>query len=254
MRRPGLFGLAPALQRLFGARLDVVWGITFVCMALYAISLAVDIGGIGMSGFSFLSPSHASLVMLGMTGSRPVAWGSWWTVFTAIYLHGSLLHIFFNMMWVRQIGSLADMELGPARFFILFTLAGAGGFVASVLMNSYFTIGASGSIFGLLGAMIAFRRRRGAHDDMMTQQFLRWAVILFLFGLFMRGVDNWAHGGGFVVGYLLGRRFQGIQEKPETRGEQLFALALFALTVVGFALSVIKGLPVLHDAMSRRGL
>jgi rhomboid protease GluP len=146
------------------------------------------------------------------------------------------------------------MELGAARFFILFSLAGAGGYIASALMGSAFTLGASGSIFGLLGAMIAFRRRRGGGGDMVSQQFLRWAVILFIFGLVVPGIDNWAHGGGFVVGYLLGRHFRGINEKPETRGEQFFALGLFAVTVLGFVLSIVRTLPLFLDAVNNRGL
>lgn len=254
MRHPGLFGLAPKLQKMFGARLDLVWGISVVCIALYVISVAVDLRGIGMQGFNLLSPSRPSLLMLGMTGRIPLQWGSWWTILTAIYLHGSLLHIFFNVMWIRQLGHLANMELGPARFFILFSLAGAGGYMASAVMGTALTMGASGSIFGLLGAMIAFRRRRGAGGDMVSQQFLRFAVIMFIFGLIMPGIDNWAHGGGFVVGYLLGRHFRGIQERPESRVEQLLALTLFGLTVMGFILSIAKGLPLFLEAVRVRGL
>jgi rhomboid protease GluP len=254
MRRPGLFGLAPKLQQMFGARLDMVWGISFACIALYAISLAIDIRGIGMQGlFGMLSPSHASTVLLGSSGARPVQWGSWLSVFTAIYLHGSLLHIFFNVWWIRQLGQLADAELGPARFFILFSVSGACGFVASTLMGTPFTLGASGSVLGLLGAMIAFRRRRGAGGDMLTQQFLRYAVFLFILS-FMPGVDKWAHFGGFLVGYLLGRHFSGIHERPETRREQFLALALFGVTVLGFILAVVKVLPAFLDALKMRGL
>ena len=254
MRRPSLFGLAPKLQKMFGARLDLVWGISVACIALYAISLAIDIRGIGMQGFGFLSPGRPSTWMLGMTGSIPLQRGSWWTIFTAIYLHGGLLHIFFNVMWIRQLGHLSEQELGPARFFILFSLAGAGGYLASAMMSTPLRLGASGSIFGLLGAMIAFRRRRGAGGDMVSQQFLRFAVILFLFGLFMPGIDNWAHGGGFVVGYLLGRYFRGINERPESRIEQLLALTLFGVTVMGFILSIVKELPLFLEAVQTRGL
>ena len=255
MTRPGMFGLAPLLQRLFGARLDMVWGITFTCVALYAILVVMDLRGVSMSGFSFLSPSGEASVTLGMTGHTPVILlKRWWTIFTAIYLHGGLLHIFFNVMWIRQIGGLADAELGPARFFILFTLSGAAGFVASAVFGTPWTLGASGSIFGLLGAMIAFRRRRGAGGDMVSQQFLRWAVFLFIFGLIFPRVDNWAHGGGFVVGYLLGHRFPGIHEKPETRREQLTAIGLFGITVFGFIVSVAQNLPFFLEAIKTRGL
>ena len=102
--------------------------------------------------------------------------------------------------------------------------------------------------------MFAFRRRRGAGGDMVTQQFLRFAVILFVFGLVVPRVDNWAHAGGFVVGYALGRYFPGIHERPERRFEQLLALTLFGITVLGFVLSIIKGLPLFLEAVRMRGL
>lgn len=253
--RPGLWGLGPRLQRLFGGQLQLTPVIAVVCVGLYVLSLALDVRGIRSGGlFAFFSPSLESMWLLGLTGSVRVWQGDWWSVFTAIYLHGGALHILFNVLWIRQLGSFAEHELGPARFFVLFNLAGAGGFLASSLAGSAFTLGASGSIFGLLGAMIAFRRRRGAGGDVLSQQFLQWAVILFIFGFVMRGVDNWAHGGGFVTGYLIGMRLPGIHERPEGRGMQLAALLLAGILVMGFVLSVVQGWPEFTERLQTRGL
>jgi len=145
---------------------------------------------------------------LGMTGSQPIfGYGLWWTPVTAIYLHGGLLHIFFNTMWIRQLGPLVEELFGPFRLIIIFTVAGIVGFIASALFGSAFTLGASGSIFGLLAAAIAYGRRVGS--SLFTRQFMQWAGLIFVMGFIMPGVDNWAHGGGFVGGYiaasLLGR-------------------------------------------------
>ena len=127
----------------------------------------------------------------------------WWTPITAIYLHGSLLHsFFFNMMWVRQLGPVVEELFGPFRLFAIFTIAGFTGFLASTLAGHELTLGASGSIFGLLAAAIAYGRRAGS--QLFTRQFLQWAVLLFIMGFVMPGVDNWAHGGGFVGGYAAG--------------------------------------------------
>jgi len=153
-------------------------------------------------------------------------------------------------MWIRQLGTFTEETLGPARFFVVFSVAGAGGFLASSMLGHNPSIGASGSIFGLLGAMIAYRRRRGGARDVLTQQFLTWAVVIFVFGLVMKGVDNWAHLGGFVMGYVLGQRMHGIRERHEGRGVQILALALLVLTVAGFVLSFVRFLPAFMSTRS----
>ena len=137
-----------------------------------------------------------------MTGG--IAWqqGWWWTIFSAIYLHGSLLHIFFNLMWVRQLGPNVTEVYGPARSFIIFTVGGAAGFLASNLLSGAPTIGASGSIFGLLAALIVYGRRR--RIAMLSAQLWQWAIIMFVMGFMMSGVNNWAHLGGFAGGWARG--------------------------------------------------
>jgi len=201
LRRPGMLGLTSVLRRL-SAQVDVPRWIVYFCSALYAASLLSDPRAIfqphGMMGL--LAPSMKASLRFGATGAFPVlGYGHWWTVVTAIYLHGGLLHIFFNMMWVRQLGPLVEEMFGGFRLFVIFTVAGICGFVLSVVMGHGLTLGASGSIFGLLAAAIEFGRRSGA--QLFTRQFLQWAVVLFIFGLVFPGVDNWAHAGGFAGGY-----------------------------------------------------
>ena len=87
--------------------------------------------------------------------------GHWWTLLTAIYLHGSVLHILFNVLWIRQLGPAVEQLYGPSRLVVIFTVAGAAGLLASNLLGLPLTIGASGSIFGLLGALVAFGQKRG---------------------------------------------------------------------------------------------
>jgi rhomboid protease GluP len=234
--RPGLFGYTPVLQRLFGQRLDLIRLIVTVCIVLYVVALALQPEAIfRMRGlFSLLSPGSRALYQLGMTGG--VAWQErwWWTLLTAIYLHGGLLHIFFNMMWIRSLGPAVNEAYGPARAFVLFSVAGAFGFLVSNLVSRAPSIGASGSIFGLLAALIVYNRKRGS---VLTAQLWQWAIILFAFGFFMSGVNNWAHAGGFVGGWLTAQSMRFDDERREGPGMQVLALALLALTAVGFVLS-----------------
>jgi membrane associated rhomboid family serine protease len=235
--RPGLYGWTPALNRLVGRRLDLISIIVTGCVVLYVLSLALQPEAIfQMRGlFNFLSPGQRALYQLGMTGG--VAWreGWWWTLLTAIYLHGGLLHIFFNVMWIRQLGPAVTEAYGPARAFVLFSLSGAAGFLVSNLVSGAPSIGASGSIFGLLAALIVYGRKRGGVE--MTSQLWQWAIVLFAFGFFMSGVNNWAHAGGFAGGWLGAQAMGFGGERREGRVVQVLALALLALTAIGVLLS-----------------
>jgi rhomboid protease GluP len=238
--RPGLYGMTPRLQRLFGRRLDLNGVIVSACIALYVVALALQPGAIlqfhGL--FSFLSPGTRALYQLGMTGG--IAWqqGWWWTIFSAIYLHGGLLHIFFNLMWIRQLGPSVTEVYGPGRAFVIFTLAGAAGFLASNLLTGVPTIGASGSIFGLLAALIVYGRRRGI--PMLSSQLWQWAIVLFVMGFIMSGVNNWAHLGGFVGGWVSAMAMRFDDEKRETPLVQVLALVLLALTAFSVVMSFIR--------------
>ena len=237
--RPGLYGWTPVIQRLFGRQLDLISLIVMACTTLYVATLVLQPEAIfqvrGL--FSILSPGQRALYQLGMTGG--VAWqqGWWWTVLTAIYLHGSLLHIVFNVLWIRNLGPAVSDAYGPARAFVLFSLAGAAGFVLSNMLTRSPSIGASGSIFGLLAALIVYGRKRGGAA--MTIQLWQWAAIMFAMGFFMDGVNNWAHAGGFAGGWATAEAMR-FSEKRESRGVQLLALGLLATTAVGFALSFVK--------------
>lgn len=237
--RPGLYGWTPALQRLFGLRLDLIGIIVMGCVALYVASLMLQPEAIfRLDGlFSILSPGQRALYQLGMTGG--VAWreGWWWTVLTAIYLHGGLLHIFFNVMWIRNLGPQVSEVYGPARAFVIFSLAGAAGFLISNAITGSPSVGASGSIFGLLAALIVYGRKRGG--SMMTMQLWQWAAVMFAMGFFMSGVNNWAHAGGFAGGWVTAEAMR-FSEKRESRGVQLLALGLLGLTAAGVVISFVK--------------
>jgi len=235
--RPGLFGWTPALQRLFGNRIDVVTLIVSSCVVLYVVSLALQPEAIfRMSGlFSILSPGQRALYQLGMTGGLAWREGWWWTLLTAIYLHGSLLHIFFNVMWIRNLAPAVTDLFGPARGFVIFSISGAVGFLVSNLVSHAPSVGASGSIFGLLAALIVYGRKRGG--AVMTSQLWQWALVMFAMGFFMSGVNNFAHAGGFAGGWLSAQSMRFGAEKRESRAVLVLGLALIALTAVGFVLS-----------------
>lgn len=239
---PGLWGYGPALRKLFGQE-DMVKLILGTSVFLYMISLVLDPSAIFQTRglFGFLSPSMQSLDALGMTGRYAMSQGRWWTLITAIYLHGSILHILFNMLWLRQLGRLVEQWFGSGRSFLIFTFSGALGFYVSDIVNIPFTVGASGSIFGLLGALVYFGRKHGGEfGNAVYRQVGTWAIVLFVMGFLMPGVNNLAHAGGFIGGYLSAMVLKFNAIKPENQNHHIAALAMALLTIACFVLEILK--------------
>jgi rhomboid protease GluP len=250
---PSLWGFAPVLRQL-GSDLGfvpLVIGSSTILYALTLIGSGPDLRIAG-GGFSFLSPSSSTLVLFGASGAIPVfVLGSWWTVLSASWLHGSLLHILFNMMWVRDIGPATADVIGPGRTIIIYVISGACGFLLSSVAGQYFppipllrganlTVGASASIFGLLGALVHYGRSTGS--SLIHAQAKQWALILFVFGFIMPGIDNFAHAGGFLGGYASSAFFNPMTKE---RGDHmLIAVVCLLLTFLAIVFSLIKGLPL----------
>jgi rhomboid protease GluP len=242
--RPGLWGFAPLASRLLG-RLDFAKAVTIVCAVAYVASILLDPTAAlqARNPFNLLAPSLRALVRLGMTGAIPWAAGFWWTLLTAMYLHGSLLHIVFNLLWVRQLAPPVEELFGPARLIVIYTVAGALGFVVSNAVGVPWTVGASGAIFGLLGALVAYGRSRGGHfGTAVLRQYGQWALLMFIFGFFMTGVNNWGHAGGFAGGYLTALVVGPTDLRPERGADRIVALAMVGLTAAAFVLALWTGL------------
>jgi len=175
-------------------------------------------------------------------------------VLTAGWLHAGLLHIFFNMMWVRQLAPDTSEMYGASRMVIIYTIAGVVGFAASTIFGGMFpflprfvrgagfTVGASAPIFGLLGALVYYGRRTGSRT--VGDQARSWAIMLLIFGFIMPGVDNWAHLGGFAGGYGAAKFLDPLH--PERPDHMIGALVCLVATGIAIALSIVYGLPVLR--------
>jgi membrane associated rhomboid family serine protease len=240
-RNPGMWGFAGPLRQVFRSW-NFTNAVTLACVALYIATLVFDpAAALRPRGiFDVFAPSNRALWAFGAAGAIPWQAGHWWTILTAIYLHGGLLHIIFNVLWIRQLGPEVESLYGPARLVVIFTVSGAAGFVLSNAFDVAFTVGASGSIFGLLGALVAYGRRRGGtFGRLQLQQYGQWALVLFIAGFFMSGVNNLAHAGGFVGGFASGLVLSLAERRAETTLDWLLASAAIALTVVAFALALV---------------
>lgn len=251
--RPGMWGFAPLLRRL-GQDLGFVELVIGGCVLLYLATLAADPSGIRFSGYSLLSPSGESLFVFGASGALPVfGYGRWWTPLSAGWLHGGLLHIFFNVMWIRQLAPAVAEMYGPARMVIVYTAAGLVGFglstagpvflpfLAFVLGGPGMTVGASAPIFGLLGALVWYGRRV---SSVVGRQAWMWAAMLFVFGFLWPNVDNWAHLGGFLGG--LGAATLLDPMKPERTDHAIVAVVCLLAAAAAIAASIVTGLGILR--------
>jgi len=175
--------------------------ITWVLLALIGIVFVVETLAGG-------SENTAVLVRLGAKVTPLIAAGEYWRLFTAMFLHIGLMHLLFNGYALFIIGVELERLLGASRFLAIYLLAGLGGNLASYAFSPNLAAGASGSLFGLIGALAAFfalhREALGAWGKSRLLNIAALIVINLIFGFVQPGIDNLAHLGGLLCGFALG--------------------------------------------------
>lgn len=139
--------------------------------------------------------------------SRPeMLGGEFWRFITPIFLHVSVPHLLVNMYSLYAIGPAVERFFGTPRFIAVYLLSGVSGVLFSLAFSPFPSAGASGSIFGLLGALAMFlylhRALFGRFGRLQLRQLILVAVLNLGLGL-MPGIDNWGHVGGLVAGVIL---------------------------------------------------
>jgi len=163
-----------------------------------------------LKGNAIMSPAPDVLRALGATYGPAVTAGEWWRLGAAMFLHGGLIHLAFNMVALLTIGGLTERMFGRVSFFALYLLAGLTGNIASIYIQPFAVgVGASGAIFGLYGALFAYLTCQRASVPADVVRSLRSGGFAFvgyslLFGVTHAGIDTPAHLSGFVAGALIG--------------------------------------------------
>lgn len=252
------FGLAAAsrsLSKLLPETSPATYGIlTLSCLA-YAISLVWTMrisgfqvpqgGGFGAL-FDFGGINPMVLQRLGASLPLPYNLLQPWRFVTAVFLHGSILHIGFNMWVLMDIGPMIEELYGSARYLFIYVATGIFGYVVSSFFGN-FSIGGSGALLGLIGVMLAVTMgRKSAGMQMLRGQIIRWLIYIAVFGLFFHGIDNYAHAGGFVAGFILGKIMADrVPIAPEERKRAYFLGWASALVVfASFAMVIFLNLRV----------
>jgi membrane associated rhomboid family serine protease len=174
---------------------------------------------------------NARLFDWGAQNHASVAAGEWWRLLTSTFLHRTWVHLLSNLYFLYAFGAIVETLFGPARFFAIFVLASVAASIASYAFSGGMSVGSSGAVFGLLGAILASGRRGRANG--LTPEvwilFLMWAGYNLLEGFKTPEVDNAAHIGGFVGGAVAAALLIG---RPLTF--TVVALCVAALAWSGF--------------------
>ncbi len=229
-----------SIGRLLPQTSPVSYGILSLCCVLYGVSL---LSSMHQSGFEAPTGGLGAIMNLGGIGGRillrmgeslplPYDLAQPWRLITAIFLHGSLLHIGFNMWVLMDIAPTIEEMYGSARFLFIFIATGAFGYAVSSTFG-HFSVGASGSLLGLIGVLLAITLgRRAASMRALRSQLISWLVYIAVLGLIMPGIDNYAHLGGFVSGFALGKLMIDRQPSDLIERRRAFALGWTAGLVV----------------------
>jgi rhomboid protease GluP len=176
------------------------------------------------------------LIRLGAMVPVLVAFGEYWRLITAMFLHVGLIHLLLNSWGLFLLGNLVEGVFGSARFVAIYFVTGFCASAASFAFGSSNRIaaGASGAIFGLLGAWLAYNWRR--RELFLAQANLRGVLILIainlVLGFSVPGIDNTAHIGGLVAGVLAGLAAEGVGQRGLRTVTRLAGLTLLLLAGV----------------------
>ena len=187
----------------------VVYALLAVNVLMYAVTLVFTALRDGTVIPPFDDPFSTVLYQLGAKYGPAIDAGQYWRFLTPIMLHGGLLHLGFNSYALYALGPETERIYGSGRFFAIYVLAGLAGSIASYVRSPSLSIGASGAIFGLIGALAAFfysaRSLIGAEASrQQVQQLIAMAAINIVLGFAVEAIDNAAHIGGLVAGGLAG--------------------------------------------------
>ena len=199
---------------------------------------------------SLFDPGNGSILMNGAKDSVAIVNGEYWRFVTPIFIHIGLIHYLFNSYILYYIGNQLEGLLGAKRYLIIFIGSGILGNVASAILSPVMSAGASSSIFGLLGCGFYLERtfrKRFAGDPAMKSGNKAYAMTILInlvFGFVVPFIDNAAHIGGLVGGFLLTVGMIHLRPSRIVAGKRKFGIAMIStfiiLTVSGMAVATNK--------------
>jgi rhomboid protease GluP len=232
----------------------------YVTKALVAANVLV-FGAAGLAGAGLFVPNAQVLQAWGTNFGPLTTDGQWWRLVTSLFLHFGVFHLALNMWALYVGGRLAERLFGSRAFALLYFASGIGGSLSSLLWNpAVNSAGASGAIFGVYGAMLAFflRKHCAIPASVISQQ--RWSGVTFIGfnlmnGFSHAGIDNAAHIGGLSVGFVMGlvlARPLGLEARTRISAAAFYTRGgVVALSLIGILFVALRFSPTGNSADQR---
>jgi len=222
-----------------------------VTQIIFGLNVAVFLG-MALSDSTIMEFSTRALVQWGANFGPYTLSGEWWRLLTCVFVHGGIIHIAFNMWCLWNLGALCESLYGPATYVAIYLLCGLGSSLTSVAWHpGGASVGASGAIFGLAGALIAafklgeFSVPRAALTGTLRSLAI-FVVYNLIFGAVIGTTDNAAHVGGLVTGLILGALIALIAPHEDRAPRRAAIFLVLALTFAAGAAGLARyhGLPL----------
>lgn len=160
-----------------------------------------------LGGVHFMSPNVSEVMEWGANRRYETTNGEWWRLLSSMFVHGGVVHLVFNIFGLVVAGTYLEAVIGAKKYALIYVLSGLAGSIASIAWHSHTaSVGASGAIFGLFGAILSFTMSNRLPKEarkMLLLIFGPYVLINLLYGL-TGGIDNAAHIGGLLCGLIIG--------------------------------------------------
>lgn len=186
-------------ERTFKPKKIVITPIIIVaCLIMFVIT--------GLLSGSFFQITNGAVIKLGANYKPLIQQGELWRLITYMFLHGSILHVLVNMYSLYIIGTQVENFLGKWKYLVIYLVSGICGGLLSLVVNSsdIISVGASGAIFGLTGALLYFGYHYRTYlGDALKRSIIPVIIVNLAIGFMMNGIDNFCHIGGLAGGLLI---------------------------------------------------
>lgn len=208
------------MEKIFSSKKPIV---TYIIIAICLVMFVISGMGIDVS----------VLIKYGANVGVLVQNGEIYRLVTHMFLHAGIIHLFFNMYSLYYIGPRVEDFFGKWKYLLIYLISGISGALLSIAMNgNVVSVGASGAIFGLFGALLYFGYNyRGYIGSMIRSQILPIVIYNLIIGFFISGIDMWAHVGGFIGGIIASNMLGTIENKKYNFSNILLFIIYFGFLI-----------------------